>query len=170
MKRMAILRKAKYFNRKDYQRMEKTLYRMSSVSFIDQDFKMFLKRARRSVNFDAFYLIPNADHLHMLLVLYKGNVKHLVNQARKRPYCWNVKSGPFSSNKLDEYLDNKVKYLMLAKNMNLKQYEEILYDFYPNRDRIDKFFDQYQIFYDYKLHEMGKELRVRLKTTLGNCK
>jgi hypothetical protein len=34
--------------------------------------------------------------------------------------------------------------------------------FYPNRERIDAFFDKYESMYDFKLHEMGKALREKL--------
>ena len=60
-------------------------------------------------------------------------------------------------------MENKIKYLMGKKNLNIRQYEEIIFDFYPDRKRIDAFFDQYQTIYDYRLSELGKAISERLK-------
>ncbi len=81
--------------------------------------------------------------------------------AKNRPYCWNVKWKKFDTT-MDEYLENKVGYLMKDKNINLRNYEEIIYDFYPDRERIDTVFDKFQTVYDYKLHDMSKALKEKL--------
>ena len=45
---------------------------------------------------------------------------------------------------MDEYLEHKVEYLMEdGRNMKMKDYEEIIYNFYPDKNRIDSFFDKY---------------------------
>ena len=46
--------------------------------------------------------------------------------------------------------------------MNLAEYENIVYDFYPDKERIDLFFDQYPTVYDYKLHQMAIALNEKL--------
>ena len=97
----------------------------------------------------------------MLLVLYQGDIKHFIRKAKNKPYYWDVKWKPFDTTK-DEYLENKVKYLMEdGGNMDMRNYEEIIYDFYPDRKRIDSFFDRHRNMYDYKLYEMGRNLRKR---------
>ena len=63
---------------------------------------------------------------------------------------------------MDEYLENKVKYLMEKDiNMDMKNYEEIIYNFYPDKNRIDSFFDKHRNMYEYRLREMRKELIVK---------
>ena len=134
------------------------------------DLKAFMRRVKMRLDFDAFYLIPDANHVHMLLVVYDGDIKHFTRKAKKRPYCWDIKLNEFNSS-VGEYLENKVKYLMNKRNMNINQYEDIVYDFYPNRERIDSFFDKFPTVYDYKLHEMGKRIRKNLlrSTTNTDC-
>jgi len=64
---------------------------------------------------------------------------------------------------MDEYLDKRVKYLMEdGKNMKMKNYEEIIYNFYPDKNRTDSFFDKHRNMYEYRLHEMEKGLSVKL--------
>ena len=90
---------------------------MSSTTRIEYDLKAFMRRVKKRLDFDAFYLIPDTNHVHMLLVVYNGNIKHFNRKAEKRPCCWNIKVNEFNSS-LDEYLENKVKYLMKKRNMN----------------------------------------------------
>ena len=158
---LAKIRKARHFNQRDYNRLIKTLNRISSTNFIEYDLKAFMKKVNKRIDFDAFYLIPDTNHVHMLLVVYKGNIKHFNRKAKKRPYCWDVKVNEFNSD-IGEYLENKVKYLMTRRNMNIKEYENIVYDFYPDRERIDSFFDEYQTVYEFKLDNLGKGLREKL--------
>jgi hypothetical protein len=44
----------------------------------------------------------------------------------------------------------------------MKDYEEIIYDFFPDKSRIDSFFDKYRNIYENKLSEQGKKLMKRL--------
>ena len=44
--------------------------------------------------------------------------------------------------------------------MEMKNYEEIIYNFYPDKNRIDSFFNEHRNMYEYRLHEMGKKLNV----------
>lgn len=162
IKQMAILRSERHFRINDYRRMESILFRLSSVNRINYDFRAFLEKAMLRTDFDAFYLIPDENHIHMLLVLYSGEIKHLLRMLRKRPYCWNIKCGEFKPRFLDEWVANKIKYFMENKNVSKYNYEECIYDFYPNKDRIESFFDKYPSMYDYILHEMGKALRNRV--------
>ena len=68
---------------------------------------------------------------------------------------------------MDEYLEHKVEYLMEdGKNMKMKDYEEIIYNFYFDKNRIDSFFDKYRNMYEYKLHEIGKELKNKISELL----
>jgi hypothetical protein len=161
-KKLAILRKAPVFNIREYERLVRTLARMSSVRAIEFDLIAFLMRLRNRLDFSAFYIIPDETHVHILLVLYDGDIKHFIRQAKNRPYCWNVEWKPFETT-MDEYLENKVKYLMAKdKNMDMKNYEEIVYNFYPDKNRINSFFDKHRNMYEYRLHEMGKGLCYRL--------
>lgn len=161
MREMAVIRSSKYYNPVDYKRLEKTLYRLSSVNSIEYDLKAFLRRIKNKIDFDAFYLFPDNNHVHMLLVLYDGDIKHFTNMAKRRPYCWDIIVGAFKLDFMDDYLENKVKYIMSKKNLNTNRYENIIYDFYPDRERIDTFFDRFPTVYDYKLHEMSRKLRER---------
>ena len=138
------------------------MFRMSSINRINYDFRAFLEKARLRTDFDAFYLIPDENHVHMLLVLYNGEIKHLLRMVIKRPYCWNVKWDQFQPRFLDDWLENKIKYFMKDKNVSKYNYEECIYDFYPNKDRIEPFFDKYPTMYDYTLHEMGKYIINRM--------
>lgn len=96
-----------------------------------------------------------------LIFLYDGDIKHFIRKARDKPLCWNVEWNPFDTT-MDEYLENKVKYLMdKDRNMDMKNYEEIIYNFYPDKNRIDTFFDKYRNMYEYRLYEMGNELREK---------
>ena len=45
--------------------------------------------------------------------------------------------------------------------MNMKDYEEIIYNFHPDKNRINSFFDKYRNMYQYRLGEMRKELIVK---------
>ena len=162
LKRLAIVRKSRSFNNHEYERLRTTLARLSSVSIINHDLIAFIGRVRRKINFDAFYIIPNETHAHILLVLYQGDIKHFIRKAKERPYCWNVKYKPFATT-IDNYLENKIKYLMeKEKNMKIKNYEEIIYDFYPDRKRIDSVFGTNRNMYEYELGELGKKLNCKL--------
>ncbi len=157
-KKLAKLRKSEIFNIREYERLIRTLARMSCVRIIELDLIAFLMRLRKRLDFDAFYIIPNETHAHILLVLYDGDVKHFIRQVKNRPYCWNVEWKPFDTT-MNEYLEKKVEYLMEdGKNMNMKNYDEIIYDFYPDKSRIDSFFEKHRNMYEYRLQEMGKEL------------
>jgi len=161
-KNLAILRKASVFNIHEYERLVRTLARMSTTRSIELDLIAFLMRVRKRLEFDAFYIIPDENHVHILLVLYDGDIKHFIKQAKRRPYCWNVEWAEFATT-MDEYLEHKVKYLMEdGRNMKMKDYEEIIYNFYPDKNRIDSFFDKNRNMYEYRLHEMKKELSKRL--------
>ena len=161
-KKLAILRKAPVFNIREYERLVRTLARISSTRVIELDLIAFLRRIRKRLDFDAFYIIPNETHVHILLVLYDGDIKHFIRKAKDKPYCWNVEWKPFDTT-MDEYLEKKVEYLMEdGKNMKMKDYEEIIYNFYPDKNRINSFFDEYRNMYEYRLHEMGKKLSKRL--------
>ena len=95
------------------------------------------------------------DNVHLL---YDGEIKHFIRKATNNPCCWNVEWKPFDTT-MNEYLEKKVEYLMEdGKNMNMKNYDEIIYDFFPDKSRIDSFFDKFRNMYEYKLQEMGKEL------------
>jgi hypothetical protein len=168
MKQMAILRSQRYFRINDYNRMQSILFRLSSVNTINYDFRAFLERARIRTDFDAFYLIPDENHIHMLLVLYSREIKHLLRLARKHPYYWNVKCGEFEPRFLDDWLANKVKYIMKDKNLSKYNYEECIYDFYPNKDRIESFFEQYPSMYEFTLEEMGRELTEKMSQKYSN--
>lgn len=158
-RKLAIYRKNIKLNYLEYKRLEITIKRLSSVKIIEHDLKDFLRRISKRLDFDAFYIIPNETHVHILLVLYDGDIKHFIRQAKNRPYCWNVHWKPFETT-MDEYLENKVKYLMAKdRNLNMKNYEEIIYNFYPNKSRIDSFFDKHRNMYEYRLHEMGKNYK-----------
>jgi len=162
IKKMNNIRKENTFNIRDYDRMLKILNRTSSTRIIEYDLKAFMKKVRLKLDFDAFYLIPDINHVHMLLVVYNGDIKHFKRKAKNRPYCWNIKVNEFNSSE-GEYLENKVKYLITKRNMNLAYYEDIVYDFYPNRERIDSFFDKYPTVYEYKLYEMGKAINGKFR-------
>jgi len=162
IRRLTTLRKSGNPNTFELKRLETTLKRLSSATIIEYDLKSFLRRVRKRLDFDAFYIIPNENHVHILLVLYDGDIKHFVRQVKNRPYCWNVKWKKFDTN-MDEYLENKVKYLMEKdRNMDMKNYEEIIYNFYPDKNRIDSFFDKHRNMYEYTLFLQGKELKERL--------
>jgi len=119
----------------------------------------------KRLDFDAFYTIPNETHVHILLVLYDGNIKHFIMQAKRRPYCRNVEWKKFDTT-MDEYLEHKVEYLMEdGRNMKMKDYEEIIYNFYPDKRRIDAFFDKHRNIYEHTLQETGKRLISRLNNT-----
>jgi hypothetical protein len=163
-KRLSKSRKAPVFNILEYERLIGTLTRMSSTRVIELDLIAFLMRIRKRLDFDAYYIIPNENHVHILLVLYDGDIKRFIRQAKGRPYCWNVKWDKFDTT-MDEYLENKVGYLMKNKNMNMKNYEEIIYDFYPDKNRINSFFDKFRNMYEYRLHEMSKKMRKVLSST-----
>ena len=162
IRRIAEIRKENRFNLREYNRCLNILQRMSSTSRIEYDLKAFMRRVKKRIDFDAFYLIPDTNHVHMLLVVYDGNIEHFDRKVRKRPYCWDIWKKPFDSD-MGEYLENKVKYLMSKRNMNLADYENIVYDFYPDRERIDSFFDKYSTVYDYKLSETGKALSEKFR-------
>lgn len=155
LKNLVILRQKKNYNIFEYKRLETIIKRLSSVSVIEHDLKDFLRRTRKNIDFDAFYIIPNENHVHILIVLYNGNIKTFLRKARKRPCCWDVGYDDFATT-VDEYLENKVKYCMGKKNMNIRNYEEIVYDFYPNKDRLNAFFDRHRNMYEYRLQEMSR--------------
>lgn len=97
-----------------------------------------------------------------LIVLYDGDIKHFIRQSKGKPLYWNVKWEKFDTT-MDEYLEHKVKYLMEKdRNMKMKNYEEIIYNFYPDKSRIDYFFDRHRNMYEYRLREMRKELIVKI--------
>lgn len=163
MKDMAVIRSSNYYNPVDYNRMEKTLYRLSYVNYIEYDLKAFFRRIKNKIDFDAFYLIPDKNHVHMLIALYDGDIKHFIRKAKNRPYCWDIEVGEFNSGfDLDEYIEIKVKYIMSKKNFDINRYQDIIFNFYPDRKRIDKFFDKYPTMYTYKLHKMGRALKDKL--------
>jgi hypothetical protein len=165
IRRLPKLRKDGNPNTFELKRLETTLKRLSSTTIIEHDFKGFLRRIRKRLDFDAFYIIPNETHVHILLVLYDGDIKHFIRKAKDKPLCWNVEWSKFDTT-MDEYLENKVKYLMAKdRNMDMKNYEGITYDFYPDKSRIDSFFDKYRNMYEYTLQETGKPLINRLSNT-----
>jgi hypothetical protein len=85
-------------------------------------------RVRIRLDFDVFNIIPNENHVHILLVLYDVDIKHFIRKAKDKPLCWNVEWKPFDTT-MDEYLENKVKYLIEKdRNMDMKNYEEIIYN------------------------------------------
>jgi hypothetical protein len=168
LKQLAILNSRRIFNQEEYARIKSILDRLSSVNTINYDFRAFLEKAKLRVDFDAFYLIPDENHIHMLIVLHNGDIKHLLRMAKNRPYCWDVKRKDFKIGLMDEWIANKIKYFMKTKNISKYSYEECIYDFYPNRERIDTFFDQYQTMYDYRIHEMGKALKEKMSQKLCN--
>jgi hypothetical protein len=54
---------------------------------IELDLIAFLRRIRKRLDFDAFYIIPNETHVHILLVLYDGDIKHFIRKAKDKPYA-----------------------------------------------------------------------------------
>ena len=70
IKRIAENRNKKNFNQRDYNRCQSILNRISSTSRIEYDLKAFMRRAKNRLDFSAFYLIPDTNHVHMLLVVY----------------------------------------------------------------------------------------------------
>lgn len=158
IRRLTTLRKNGNPNTFELKRLETTLKRLSSNTIIEYDLKALLRRIRKRLDFDAFYIIPNENHVHILLVLYNGNIKHFIRKAKDKPLCWNVEWAEFATT-MDEYLENKVKYLMAKnRNMDMKNYEEIIYNFYPDKSRIDSFFDKYRNMYEYRLHYLANSL------------
>jgi hypothetical protein len=46
----------------------------------------------------------------------------------------------------------------------MKNYEEIVYNFFPDKIRIDSFFDKHRNMYEYKLHEMSENLIRKIES------
>ena len=46
--------------------------------------------------------------------------------------------------------------------MKMKDYEEIIYNFYPDKNRIDSFFDKHRNMYEYRLHAMVRKLLSKI--------
>jgi hypothetical protein len=55
--------------------------------------------------------------------------------------------------------------IFTANEMNMKNYEEIIYNFYPDKSRMDLFFDKHRNMYEYRLYEMGRQIRGKFIST-----
>ena len=77
IRRLTTLQKNENYNTLEIKRLETTLKRLSSTTIIEYDLIAFLRGIRKRSDFDAFYIIPNENHVHILLVLYDGDVSVL---------------------------------------------------------------------------------------------
>ena len=83
IRRLTTLRKNGNSNTLEVKRLETTLKRLSSTTIIEYDLLSFLRKIRKRLDFDAFYIIPNETHVHILLVLYDGDIKHFIRKANE---------------------------------------------------------------------------------------